>query len=89
MRLIKPGLFLTAEDDSDWPAMTERSLAGDGLGFDATWYGDFHHNLIEYHCGALAQLLENAGYGDDRQRALSSFAGALSASAHSKVVYNQ
>ena len=45
MRLIKPGLFLSAEDYSDWPAMTQSSLDGDGLGFDATWYGDFHHNL--------------------------------------------
>ncbi|MGZ2380201.1 hypothetical protein ACVIDN_001564 [Rhizobium brockwellii] len=36
MRLIKPQLFLTAEDYSDWSAMTEPSLTGDGLGFDAT-----------------------------------------------------
>jgi 1,4-alpha-glucan branching enzyme len=89
MRLIKPGLFLTAEDYSDWPAMTEPSLNGDGLGFDATWYGDFHHNLIEYHGGSQAQLVKFAGYGDRRELALSSFAGAFDASAHSKVVYNQ
>jgi 1,4-alpha-glucan branching enzyme len=89
MRLIKPQLFLTAEDYSDWSAMTEPSLTGDGLGFDATWYGDFHHNLVEYHGGAQAQLLKNAGFGDERPLTMSSFAGALRTSARSKVVYNQ
>ncbi|TAX96752.1 glycosidase [Rhizobium leguminosarum] len=89
MRLIKPQLFLTAEDYSDWSAMTEPSLTGDGLGFDATWYGDFHHNLVEYHGGAQAQLLKNAGFGDKRALTMSSLASALQTSAHSKVVYNQ
>jgi 1,4-alpha-glucan branching enzyme len=89
MRLLKPGLFLTAEDYSNWSAMTEPSLAGDGLGFDATWYGDFHHGLVEYHGGSQAHLLKEAGYGDDRPLAMTSFAGALVASAGAKVVYTQ
>jgi 1,4-alpha-glucan branching enzyme len=89
MRLIKPGLFLSAEDYSNWPALTEPSLAGAGLGFDATWYGDFHHNLVEYEGGSQAQLLKQAGYGDDRALAMSSFAGALRTSGGAKVVYNE
>jgi 1,4-alpha-glucan branching enzyme len=89
MRLLKPGLFLSAEDYSDWPAMTEPSLEGAGLGFDATWYGDFHHNLIEYQNGSQAQLLKHSGFGDGRPLAMSSFAGALSTTSRAKVVYNQ
>jgi 1,4-alpha-glucan branching enzyme len=89
MRLLKPSLFLSAEDYSNWPALTEPSLTGDGLGFDATWYGDFHHNLIEYKDGAQAQLLKQAGYSDTRELAMSAFAGALRTSGYAKVVYNQ
>nr|WP_245514934.1 hypothetical protein [Rhizobium leguminosarum] len=89
MRLIKPQLFLTEEDYSDWSAMTGPSLTGDGLGFDATWYGDFHYNLVERHGGAQAQLLRNAGFGDKRALTMSSLAGALQTSARSKVIYNQ
>jgi 1,4-alpha-glucan branching enzyme len=89
MRLIKPGLFLSAEDYSDWPALTEPSLAGDGLGFDATWYGDFHHNLVEYKDGAQAHLLREAGFGDDRPLAMSVFAGALRRSGSAKIVYTE
>jgi 1,4-alpha-glucan branching enzyme len=89
MRLIKPGIFLTAEDYSDWPAMIESSLMGNGLGFDATWYGDFHHNLVEFKDGSQAQLLRQAGYGDDRPLAMSSFAAALETSGRAKIVYNE
>ena len=89
MRLIKPGLFLSAEDYSDWSAMTQPSLDGDGLGFDATWYGDFHHNLIEYKDGNQAQLLRQAGFGGDGPLAMSAFAGALKTSGNAKVVYSE
>ncbi len=89
MRLIKPGLFLSAEDYSDWSALTEPSLAGDGLGFDATWFGDFHHNLVEYKDGAQAQLLRQAGFGDGRPLAMSIFAGALQTSGRAKIVYSE
>jgi 1,4-alpha-glucan branching enzyme len=89
MRLIKPSLFLSAEDYSDWPALTQPSLAGDGLGFDATWYGDFHHNLVEYKDGAQAHLLREAGFGDDRPLDISVFAGALQRSGSAKIVYTE
>src|ERR1700733_5580040 len=89
MRLLKPGLFLPAEDYSEWPALTEPSLNGDGLGFDATWYADFHHNLIEFQGGSYAELVRQAGFGDSRALAMSSFAGALWASSGARVVYNE
>ena len=89
MRLIKPNLFLCAEDYSGWSALTDPSLAGNGLGFDATWFADFHHNLVEFEGGPQAQLLKTAGYGDDRPLAMTSFAGALAAGASAKVVYNE
>jgi 1,4-alpha-glucan branching enzyme len=89
LRLLKPGLFLSAEDYSDWPALTESSLAGLGLGFDATWYGDFHHNLVEYKDGGQAHLLREAGFGDDRPLAMSAFGGALRRSGVAKIVYTE
>jgi len=89
MRLLKPGLFLTAEDYSDWSALTTPSLEGDGLGFDATWYADFHHNLVEYKGGSYAELVKQAGYGDPRSLEMAYFAGALRTSGNAKVVYNE
>jgi 1,4-alpha-glucan branching enzyme len=87
MRLLKPGLFLSAEDYSGWAAMTAPSLDGDGLGFDATWYGDFQHHLVE--SGGFAELVAQAGFGDDRALNMDYFAGALGASGSGKVVYNE
>src|SRR5262249_49878464 len=62
LRLIKPGLFFMAEGYSGWAAMTEPSVTGDWVGFDATWYGDFQHHVVEYHGGGYAQLIEQAGF---------------------------
>jgi 1,4-alpha-glucan branching enzyme len=89
MRLLRPGLFLSAEDYSGWSALTEPSLDGDGLGFDATWYGDFQHNLVEFDGGGYGELVKQAGFGDDRALAMGDFAGALRASGSSKVTYNE
>jgi 1,4-alpha-glucan branching enzyme len=89
MRLIRPSLFLFAEDYSNWGGMTQPSLNGDGVGFDATWYGDFHHNLIEHRDGDEAHLVQEAGYGDGRSLHMSYFAGALASSGGAKVVYNE
>lgn len=86
MRLLRPGLFLTAEDYSNWPAMTASSLNGDGVGFDAIWYGDFQHHLVQ-HSSDYAELIREAGFGDDRSLRMDFFAGALAASAAGKVVY--
>ena len=89
MRLLKPGLFLSAEDYSGWAEMTLPSLNGDGLGFDATWYGDFQHNLVEYTGDSYAQLVQQSGFGDNRALRMDYFAGALGASGSGKIVYNE
>ena len=44
-RLLKPNVFLIAEDHSGWAAVTQSSEEG-GLGFDAVWYADYYHHLI-------------------------------------------
>jgi 1,4-alpha-glucan branching enzyme len=89
LRLIRPGLFLTAEDHSGWENVTKPYDQG-GLGFDAAWYSDFYHHLVDFGEGGAnwAKLLRNAGYGDNRPLAMSFFAGAMRASGSGKVVYN-
>jgi 1,4-alpha-glucan branching enzyme len=44
LRMIHPTVMLIAEDHSEWDAVTKPPAAG-GLGFDATWYAAFYHNL--------------------------------------------
>ena len=89
MRLLNPNLFLTAEDYSNWAAMTQPSVSGDGLGFDATWYGDFQHHVVEYEGGGYAELIKQSGYGDARSLRMDYFAGALADSGAAKVVYHE
>jgi 1,4-alpha-glucan branching enzyme len=89
VRLLYPNLFLTAEDYSDWGAMTDPSVTGDGLGFDATWYADFQHHTVEFDGGGYAELVKQSGYGDARSLDMDYFAGALAASSGAKVVYHQ
>jgi 1,4-alpha-glucan branching enzyme len=89
IRLLYPNLFLTAEDYSNWGAMTEPSVTGDGLGFDATWYGDFQHHTVEYEGGGYTELVKQSGYGDARSLRMDYFAGALAATSGAKVVYHQ
>ena len=90
LKLIKPTIFLTAEDHSGWAAVTQSSEQG-GLGFDATWYADFYHHLIgdAQNDASRARLLKLAGYGDDRPLAMDRFAGALAESATAKVIYHE
>ena len=89
MRLLYPNLFLAAEDYSDWVGMTQPSVNGDGLGFDATWYGDFQHHVVEYDGGGYTQLVKQSGYGDARPLRMDYFAGALASSGGAKVVYHE
>jgi 1,4-alpha-glucan branching enzyme len=89
LRLLYPNLFLAAEDYSNWAAMTQPSVNGDGLGFDATWYGDFQHHVVEYQGGGYTELVKQSGYGDRRSLRMDSFAGALASSGGAKVVYHE
>jgi 1,4-alpha-glucan branching enzyme len=90
LRMIRPNVMLIAEDHTGWPAVTSPPAAG-GLGFDATWYADFYHNLIgDQDQGAgTARLLRQAGFGGDEPLALDTFASALANSPACKVVYHE
>ncbi len=88
LRMIRPGIMLIAEDHSDWDKVTQPPDQ-DGLGFDATWYADFHHHLVgQNYESNYAKLIPTAGYGNDAPLAMDWFAGALSASQYGKVVYH-
>ena len=90
LRLVKPNVFLIAEDHSGWEAVTEDPDAG-GLGFDCSWYADFYHNLIgDTGRGPdCANLLATAAYGDGRALALTRFASALDQSGNRRIVYHE
>ena len=90
LRLIRPNVMLIAEDHTGWDAVTKLPDAG-GLGFDATWFASFYHNLIgdSDMAGGKARLLKTAGLGGDGPLDLEQFAGDLYASQYSKVVYHE
>lgn len=90
LRLLKPNLFLIAEDHSGWSAVTQSTDDG-GLGFQATWYSEYYHHLIgdAQNDPSRARLLKEAGYGDNRALRMDAFAGALAAAAQGRVVYHE
>src|ERR1019366_7820016 len=90
LRLIKPSVMLVAEDHTGWDKVTQLPENG-GLGFDATWFAAFYHNLIgdSDAGGGRARLLKFVGYGDDRPLDVSQFAGALADSKFNKIVYHE
>lgn len=90
LQLIKPNVFLTAEDHSGWPAVVA-SNEDSGLGFQAVWYSEYYHHLIgdAQNDASRARLLWNAGFGDNRELRMTWFAGALAAAANSHVIYHE
>ncbi len=87
LKMVNPNVVITCEDHSNWDAVT-KPVAEGGLGFDATWFADFHHHLNGANCGEqYAQLIPTAGYGGNDPLALDKFAGALAASGDHKIVY--
>ena len=90
LRLIRPDVMLIAEDHSGWDAVTKLPDAG-GLGFGATWFASFYHNLIgdSDMAGGKARLIKMAGFGGDGPLDMEQFAGDLYASKFNKVVYNE
>lgn len=90
LKMIRPTVLLIAEDHSEWPLVTEPAAAG-GLGFNATWFARFCHNLIgdsEMACG-MARLLKSAGYGGNEPLPFDKFAGVLYDSRYNKIVYHK
>jgi 1,4-alpha-glucan branching enzyme len=90
LRMIRPATLLTCEDHSDWVLVTEHP-DGAGLGFDATWYSNFYHQLIgDTGRGTdSANLLLTAGMGGDGDLAMDRFASVLAASNRKTVVYHE
>ena len=58
--MIRPDAMLIAEDHTGWDAVTQLPDAG-GLGFDATWFAEFYHNLIgdSDMAGGKARLIKD------------------------------
>jgi 1,4-alpha-glucan branching enzyme len=90
LRLLKPTVFLFAEDHSGWDEMT-KPLSTGGVGFDANWYADFYHHLSgDTDKGSdYAKLIRQAGLSDFQPLAMSYFSGALYHSRHRTVVYHE
>ncbi len=78
LRLLKPSIMLTAEDHTGWKAITEPQEQ-DGIGFDATWWAEWYHQLIgdSQNDSRRARLLHFAGFGANEPLAISSLAKAL------------
>ena len=87
LKMIRPSVFLIAEDHTGWDKVTQ-SPEVDGLGFDATWYADFYHNLVGTEADSGASLIARAGFGAEGRLEIDAFAGALAASPTSKIVYH-
>jgi 1,4-alpha-glucan branching enzyme len=90
LRMIRPATLLTCEDHSDWVLVTEHP-DGAGLGFDATWYSEFYHQLVgdTGRGPESANLLLTAGRGGNGELAMDRFAQVLSASNRKTVVYHE
>jgi len=90
LRLIRPTTMLTCEDHSDWVLVTEHP-DGAGLGFDATWYSNYYHNLIgdTGRGPECANLLRTAGMGGDGELAMDRFAGVYASTSRKTVVYHE
>jgi 1,4-alpha-glucan branching enzyme len=90
LKLIRPEVFLTAEDHSGWAAVTDAN-DDSGLGFQAVWYSEYYHHLIgdAQNDPSRARLIKFAGYGDDRTLNMTWFAGVLSNTATAKVIYHE
>jgi 1,4-alpha-glucan branching enzyme len=90
LRMIKPGVFLIAEDHTGWDKVTEAPDVG-GLGFNARWDAAFYHHLIgdSDMAGGKARLLKTAGEGGGGPLDLYQFAATLYQSQFDCVVYSE
>ena len=66
LRLFKPFVVLLAEDHSGWEALAKAQPIG-GVGFDATWWSEWYHQLIGDATSdtSKARLIHTAGLGGD------------------------
>lgn len=89
LRMFRPGVFLMAEDHSDWEEVT-RPVEEGGMGFDARWYSMFYHHLSgDTNQGGTAKLVYSSAVHPGESLHMDWFAGALETSRFSKVVYSE
>lgn len=89
LRMFRPGVFLMAEDHSDWNEVVQPVEDG-GMGFDARWYSMFYHHLSgDTDQGDTAKLLYTAAVHPGQSLHMDWFSGALAATQYRKVVYNE
>jgi 1,4-alpha-glucan branching enzyme len=90
LRMFKPGVFLMAEDHSDWDEVVKPVEEG-GMGFDARWYSAFYHNLMgDTDQGDAAKLIYRSAISLGKgPLAMDRFAAMLAGSACQKVVYSE
>jgi 1,4-alpha-glucan branching enzyme len=87
LRMVNPNALLIAEDHSGL-AMVTASPDDGGLGFDASWYAAFYHDLLGTPMDSGASLIAQAGFGDDRPLGIDAFAGSLNWTGQRKVAYH-
>lgn len=89
LRLIKPSVILTAEDHTGWEAITQPQETG-GIGFDASWWAEWYHNLIGASRNDMsdARLLHTAGLGGNGPLAMSVMAEKILATPQ-RVIYSE
>src|SRR5262249_30718522 len=87
LKMIRPSVFLIAEDHTGWDKVTQPPDSG-GLGFDATWYAEFYHNLVGVANDDWASLVARAGIGSDGPLNMDALSGSLAWTGRHKVVYH-
>jgi 1,4-alpha-glucan branching enzyme len=87
LRMLNPNVLLIAEDHSGLEMVTASPDDG-GLGFDASWYAAFYHDLVGTPMDSGASLIAQAGLGDDRLLGIDAFAGSLNWTGQRKVAYH-
>ncbi|MDQ0850478.1 1,4-alpha-glucan branching enzyme [Arthrobacter sp. B3I9] len=90
LNLIRPATMRIAEDHSGWDKITEPA-GGGGMGFNATWFSDFYHDLIgdASDHGDKARILHRAGFGTDDPVPWSQFCGSFARTGEAHIAYHE
>jgi 1,4-alpha-glucan branching enzyme len=86
LNLMRPAAMRIAEDHSEWPAVAQPTDMA-GMGFNATWYAAFHHDLIgdAKDQADKARVLHRAGFGTDDPVPLSRLSGSLARTGDARI----
>lgn len=91
LNLIRPTAIRIAEDHTEWFKVTQPTDMDGGLGFNATWYARFYHDLIGDAPKQLdkARILHRAGFGTDDPVPMGQLAGSLAETRNAKIAYHE